>query len=82
MVKNGNLSGFYFYINLNIREDFQICISVPLRSYKYNCWLKNLLSGAVFVDLICRKIKLRNATARFLLNKMNYKYQEEGKIIC
>ena len=30
MIKNAKLSGYYFYINLNIWGNFQICISVPL----------------------------------------------------
>ena len=29
-IKNAKISGYYFYINLNIYVDFQICISVPL----------------------------------------------------
>ena len=31
-IKNVKLSGHYFYMNLNIWGDFQICISVPLRA--------------------------------------------------
>ena len=31
MIKNAKFSGYYFDMNLNIWEDFQICISVPLR---------------------------------------------------
>ena len=31
-IKNAKLSGYYFYMNFNIWEDFQICISVPLTS--------------------------------------------------
>ena len=31
MIKNAKLLGCYFYMNLNIWADFQICISVPLR---------------------------------------------------
>ena len=27
---NVELSGYYFYMNLNILGDFQICVSVPL----------------------------------------------------
>ena len=30
MIKNAKPSGYYFYMNLNIWGDFQICISVPL----------------------------------------------------
>ena len=29
-IKNTKLSGYYFYVNLNIWGDFHICISVPL----------------------------------------------------
>ena len=29
-IKNAKLSGYYFYLNLNLWGDFQICISVPL----------------------------------------------------
>ena len=31
MIKNAKLSGYYFFMNLNIWGNFQICISVPLR---------------------------------------------------
>ena len=30
MIRNAKPSGNYFYMNLNIWRDFQICISVPL----------------------------------------------------
>ena len=33
-IKNGKFSGYYFYMNLNIWGDFQICISVPLSTNK------------------------------------------------
>ena len=29
-IKNAKFSEYYFYMNLNVWEDFQICISVPL----------------------------------------------------
>ena len=29
-IKNAKLSGYYFYMNLDIWGDFQICINVPL----------------------------------------------------
>ena len=29
-IKNAKLSGYYFYMNLNVWADCQICISVPL----------------------------------------------------
>ena len=31
-IKNAEFSRYYFYMDLNIQEDFQICISVPLKS--------------------------------------------------
>ena len=30
-IKNAKLLGSYFFMNLNIWRDFQICISVPLK---------------------------------------------------
>ena len=41
MIKKGKFSGYYFYMNLNIWGDFQICISVPV-SYQ------NLTSCVIF----------------------------------
>ena len=32
MIENAQFSEYYFYINLNIQADFQICISVPLNN--------------------------------------------------
>ena len=32
MIKNVKFSGYCFYTNPNIEEDFQICISVPLNT--------------------------------------------------
>ena len=29
-IRKGKFSGYYFYMNLNIWRDFQICINVPL----------------------------------------------------
>ena len=40
MIKNPKLSECYFYLNLNIWGDFQICISVTLNAI--NCFCKNL----------------------------------------
>ena len=34
-IRNVKLSGYYFYMNLDIWGDFHICISVPLRIYLY-----------------------------------------------
>ena len=30
-IKNAKLLGYYFYVNLNTKGDFQFCISVPLK---------------------------------------------------
>ena len=30
-IKNAKLSGYYFYMNMNIWGDFEICINVPLK---------------------------------------------------
>ena len=35
-IKDAKLSGYYFYVNLNIWGDFQICISAPLRIASVN----------------------------------------------
>ena len=54
-IKNAKFSGYYVYMNLNIWEDFQICISVPLMTAsnsknshnlagKHSFFLKNLES--------------------------------------
>ena len=32
MIKKAKLSGYCFYVSTSIQEDFQICISVPLRN--------------------------------------------------
>ena len=42
MINNAEFSGYYFWTNLNIWGDFQICISVPLRTYINNLWLFTL----------------------------------------
>ena len=31
MIKNAEFSGNYFYMKMNKKGDFQICISVPLK---------------------------------------------------
>ena len=35
-IKNTKLSGYYFYINTNIKGYFQICISVALNKHEYS----------------------------------------------
>ena len=44
MIKNGNFSGYYFYMNLNIWGDFQIYISVPLIISDSVCIFFNCMS--------------------------------------
>ena len=34
-IKNAEFSGYCFYINMNIKGDFQICISVPLVIFRH-----------------------------------------------
>ena len=41
MIENAKFSGYYFYLNLNIWADFQICISVPLSLKVQSCKLCN-----------------------------------------
>ena len=36
MIKNAKPSEYYFYMNLNIWGDFQICISVTLKVSQYS----------------------------------------------
>ena len=38
-IKNAKFSGYFVYVNLNIWEDFQICISVPLILIQIKCFL-------------------------------------------
>ena len=45
-IKIAKFSGYYFYMNTNILEDFQICISVPLRSQP----LRNIDSNRSFFE--------------------------------
>ena len=33
-IRNAKFSGYYFYINLNILGEIQICISAPLKNYE------------------------------------------------
>ena len=35
-IKNAKFSEYYFYMNLNVWGDSQICISVPLRTVNNN----------------------------------------------
>ena len=34
-IKNVKFSGYYFYLNMNIWGNFQICISVPLNWFDF-----------------------------------------------
>ena len=46
-----NLQGYYFYVNLNIWGNFQICISVPLS----NCFVYTGKMG----KSVCSKVTLK-----------------------
>ena len=37
-IKNPKFSGYCFYVNTNIQWDFQICVSVPLRTPLGGCF--------------------------------------------
>ena len=55
MIKNAKPSGYYFYMNLNIWGDFQICISAPLRDIIDNYqakgrWKIQLTMRIIFVS--------------------------------
>ena len=56
-IKNANISGYYFYMNFNIWEDFQICISIPLMFLKlfWKSW-KNFRSSFV-MEFLFRKLR-------------------------
>ena len=41
MMKNAKFSGYYFYVNLNIEGDFQICISVLLNKSSETLLISN-----------------------------------------
>ena len=42
MIKNAKLSGYSFDVNTNIKLNFQICISVPLRENGWIFWILNI----------------------------------------
>ena len=48
MIKNAQFSGYYFYMNLNIQRDFQICISVPLSIKGYFIAKNTFVAEATF----------------------------------
>ena len=56
-IKNANISGYYFYMNFNIWEDFQICISIPLMFLKlfWKFW-KNSRNSFV-MEFLFRKLR-------------------------
>ena len=50
-IRNTKFLGYYFYRNLNIQGDFQICISVPLNILEhFLCWR----SYQIYVIISCR----------------------------
>ena len=61
-IKNAKLSGYYFYANLNIWGDFQICISVPLTSSQKQTVIKMLLKkdkDKRFIKIISKVLSTR-----------------------
>ena len=67
-------SGYYVYINLNIWEDFQICISVPLRILNF--------AGKIFAIGKKNILPVDNLVTIFLLliNVIVIKYVTEALI--
>ena len=51
-IKNAKFSGYYFYMNLSIWRNFQICISVPLRFLlRCTCFVFfNIFSSIIWVQ--------------------------------
>ena len=58
MIKNTEFSGWYFYMKTNLKEDFEICISVPSIHIMFklfcNIWL-NLILAKSF-KFLCQKL--------------------------
>ena len=68
-IKNANISGYYFYMNFNIWEDFQICISIHLMFLKLfgKSW-KNFRNSFV-MEFLFRKLQA-------------YKLQSSAVCVC
>ena len=55
-IKNAKFSGYYFYMNFNTWEDFQICISIPLMFLKlFSKFWKNSRNSFV-MEFLFRKL--------------------------
>ena len=56
-IKNAKFSGFYFYMNFNIWEDFQICIGIPLMFLKlfWKFWKNS--SNSFVMEFLFRKLR-------------------------
>ena len=78
-IKNAKFSGYYFYMNLNIKRNFQICISVPLMAFLgsavsiSNSSLTDLPNSSFIPSKIVRKFfsdesKYLNAQKYYWLN--------------
>ena len=77
-IKNAKVSGYYFYMNLNIWRNFQICISVPLiNSYFYSnfnlCPLAWMFSSAKSLNKV---ESLQKRASRFLYEDYLLSYEE------
>ena len=78
MIKNAKFSGYYFYMNLNVWGDFQICISVPISKFTIiqPAPLQNLNSSKVPSWKFVRKLM------SFLLKKcQNNLYVEYFEVV-
>ena len=60
-------SGYYFYINTNIKGDFQICISVPLiyAEYRYD-----IFHASIFHFKVCGRFVISLVTALATLSNV------------
>ena len=70
-IKNAKFSEYYVYMNLNIWENFQICISVPLTSmttFKYNDVTKKSRDldyyVGIFGKILCNTALMQSFIAR------------------
>ena len=88
-IKNAKLSGYYFYINLNILGDFQICVSVPLNSSHlensvvFTLDKINLYTNKrnIFIFILYSKLVTLNVLLNFCDKIQNRKVKSEGNFI-
>ena len=60
--KNGKFSGYYFYLNANLKGDFQIRISVPLIAF-FSCYkLLAIMEVAISLqNYFQKRLKIRSS---------------------